>query len=113
MIEVSAHWVGQVLLAGAEAEVARAAAHVTQPPAEPGRTTVQVVGDDLRDWEQLAPTLAAHASDLGTSVRLVSPPARNPPSIASARRLGDQLGIEVVAPTGRSYRPATAACSRG
>lgn len=37
---------------------------------------------------------------MGTSVRLVSPPAMNPPSIASARRLGDQLGIEVVAPDG-------------
>ncbi|WP_018585038.1 hypothetical protein [Salinispora arenicola] len=100
MIEVSAHRVGQVLMVGAEAAVARAAAHLTQPPAEPGRTTVQVIGDDLRDWEQLAPTLAAHTSEVGTSVRLVSPPAMNPPSIASARRLGDQLGIEVVAPDG-------------
>ncbi|WP_202902345.1 hypothetical protein [Salinispora pacifica] len=46
MIEVSARRVGQVLVVGVEAEVARAAAHVTQPPADPGRTTVQVVGDD-------------------------------------------------------------------
>nr|WP_018220590.1 hypothetical protein [Salinispora pacifica] len=46
MIEVSARRVGQVLVVGVEAEVARAAAHVTQPPADPGRTTVRVVGDD-------------------------------------------------------------------
>ncbi|WP_051423030.1 hypothetical protein [Salinispora tropica] len=100
MIEMSAQWAGQVLVVGAEAEVARVAAHVRHPPTESGQNTVLVVGDDLRDWEQLAPTLTPHLWRLGASVHLVSAPATNPPPVASARRLGEELGIEVIAPDG-------------